>query len=305
MARSYSVYDVFTEERLAGNPLAVVFDGDGLSEEAMQAISREMNSSETCSSASHPIRRIAPPFAFSRRDASCRSPATPRSVLRSRLPSGRTLTTAAISIWFRCSTKGWRPVRCAVRLRQEQASFAEFDLPRKSQRIALPLDTGRHRQGARPEDQRDRLRENHVPSIWSAGVPFLLVPVHDVGVAERLDFESPAMGEDRALRGRRARLRLHLLPRAREPYGEVPCPDVPGRDGHCRGPGDGFGRGRTFRRHPPVRPAAGWSSSRHRRAGRGDGPPILHPSCISTSKAATSSNARIGGQAVRVATRNS
>ena len=47
MARSYSVYDVFTDRRLAGNPLAVIFDGDGLGDEAMQAIAREMNLSET------------------------------------------------------------------------------------------------------------------------------------------------------------------------------------------------------------------------------------------------------------------
>lgn len=47
MARSYSVYDVFTDRKLAGNPLAVIFDGDDLSDEAMQAITREINLSET------------------------------------------------------------------------------------------------------------------------------------------------------------------------------------------------------------------------------------------------------------------
>ena len=31
--------------------------------------------------------------------------------------------------------------------------------------------------------------ENHVPAIWSAGVPFLLIPVHDVGAAQRLEFD--------------------------------------------------------------------------------------------------------------------
>ncbi|MGZ2403861.1 PhzF family phenazine biosynthesis protein [Rhizobium ruizarguesonis] len=47
MARSYSVYDVFTDRKLAGNPLAVIFDGGNLSDEAMQAITREINLSET------------------------------------------------------------------------------------------------------------------------------------------------------------------------------------------------------------------------------------------------------------------
>jgi trans-2,3-dihydro-3-hydroxyanthranilate isomerase len=44
--RFYTV-DVFTTTRFEGNPLAVITDGDGLSEDEMQAIAREMNLSET------------------------------------------------------------------------------------------------------------------------------------------------------------------------------------------------------------------------------------------------------------------
>ena len=47
MARNYLLYDVFTNERLAGNPLAVVLDCQGLDTVAMQAIAREFNLSET------------------------------------------------------------------------------------------------------------------------------------------------------------------------------------------------------------------------------------------------------------------
>ena len=53
MARSYGIYDVFTDRKLAGNPLAVIFDGDGLGDAEMLSIAREMNLSETvfvCSS---------------------------------------------------------------------------------------------------------------------------------------------------------------------------------------------------------------------------------------------------------------
>src|SRR5438132_13953592 len=39
--------DVFTERALAGNPLAVVLEADGLSDMQMQAIARETNLSET------------------------------------------------------------------------------------------------------------------------------------------------------------------------------------------------------------------------------------------------------------------
>ena len=45
--RNYLLYDVFTTERLAGNPLAVVLDSKGLDTAAMQAIAREFNLSET------------------------------------------------------------------------------------------------------------------------------------------------------------------------------------------------------------------------------------------------------------------
>jgi trans-2,3-dihydro-3-hydroxyanthranilate isomerase len=39
--------DVFTNKAYAGNPLAVVTDGDGISAQRMQAVAREMNLSET------------------------------------------------------------------------------------------------------------------------------------------------------------------------------------------------------------------------------------------------------------------
>lgn len=48
MARyDYEVYDVFTDRRFAGNPLAVVTDARGLSTADMQTITREFNLSET------------------------------------------------------------------------------------------------------------------------------------------------------------------------------------------------------------------------------------------------------------------
>jgi trans-2,3-dihydro-3-hydroxyanthranilate isomerase len=47
MKRRLYTIDVFTQKRFAGNPLAVVTDGDGLSSTTMQAIAREMNLAET------------------------------------------------------------------------------------------------------------------------------------------------------------------------------------------------------------------------------------------------------------------
>jgi len=47
MKRHFYQLDVFTDKPLAGNPLAVITDGDGLSARHMQAIAREMNLCET------------------------------------------------------------------------------------------------------------------------------------------------------------------------------------------------------------------------------------------------------------------
>lgn len=43
----YEVVDVFTDRAFAGNPLAVVLDAEGLSDQQLQALAREFNLSET------------------------------------------------------------------------------------------------------------------------------------------------------------------------------------------------------------------------------------------------------------------
>ena len=47
MNHRFHTLDVFTTTRFQGNPLAVITDGDGLSNDQMLAIAREMNLSET------------------------------------------------------------------------------------------------------------------------------------------------------------------------------------------------------------------------------------------------------------------
>jgi trans-2,3-dihydro-3-hydroxyanthranilate isomerase len=47
MSRLYVILDVFTDRALAGNPLAVVMDSQGLDDAGMQRIAREFNLSET------------------------------------------------------------------------------------------------------------------------------------------------------------------------------------------------------------------------------------------------------------------
>ena len=188
MARQYAIYDVFTDRKLAGNPLAVIFDGAGLSDEMMQMIAGEMNLSETvfvqpADHASHTARiRI---FTPGRELPFAGHPTVGAAVaLAERAYSGEAANMDLVSVLE--ETIG--PVRCAVRVRPGEASFAEFDLPRLSSRHELPLD----RQGLA-----DALSvkasaigfENHVPMVWSAGVPFLLVPLHDLATIESVEFE--------------------------------------------------------------------------------------------------------------------
>ena len=47
MSRRFYTLDVFTGDALAGNPLAVVVDDEGLDDDRMQAIAGEFNLSET------------------------------------------------------------------------------------------------------------------------------------------------------------------------------------------------------------------------------------------------------------------
>ena len=47
MTLTYETVDVFTDAAFGGNPLAVVFGGEALSTEAMQAITSEFNYAET------------------------------------------------------------------------------------------------------------------------------------------------------------------------------------------------------------------------------------------------------------------
>src|SRR5471032_272125 len=47
MKRTYKVVDVFTDQALRGNPVAVLLDAEGLDTEEMQAIARWTNLAET------------------------------------------------------------------------------------------------------------------------------------------------------------------------------------------------------------------------------------------------------------------
>jgi len=172
---SFCTYDVFTETRFAGNPLAVVFDADGLSDGAMQAIAREFNLAETIfvQAPEHPahsakVRIFTParelPFA-GHPTVGC------AIAIADRRFAGDGDMDALIQLEEQVGL-----VRCAVTRRTRHPAYAEFVTPK----LAEPVGAG-----ASDEILAKGLGlavgdigfGRHRPSLYSAGVVFQLAPV--------------------------------------------------------------------------------------------------------------------------------
>ena len=176
MALKLHTLDVFTERRFGGNPLAVVHDADRLDGKQMQVIARELNLSETVfllkpenPAHSAKVRIFTPgrelPFAG--------HPTVGTAVLladlRSPLVNGERDAIIALE-------EGIGTVRVGVRLRANQAPYAEFDAPK------LPEKTGTLAARDRLADALGLLPreigfENHTPLRIAAGNRFAFIPV--------------------------------------------------------------------------------------------------------------------------------
>ncbi len=171
MSRPYVVYDVFTRHALAGNPLAVVLDAEGLDGPRMQAITRELNLSETVF--------VFAPDAFGH--AARLRIFTPGRELPF---AGHPTVGTAVALMERGQgqagylvlEEGIGPVSCTVERQADGASYASFILPTLSARLHLPLaaDKVAASLGLKAGDIGFG---DHRLSVWSAGVPFLMVPV--------------------------------------------------------------------------------------------------------------------------------
>lgn len=182
----YATYDVFTDTRFAGNPLAIVYDADGLSDAQMQTIAREFNLSET-------IFVRAPEYA--QHEASVRI-FTPTKELPF---AGHPTIGCAIALAERRHTgtddiilvleERVGPVRCGVKLSASGANFAEFTAPKLSAPAgADPTPQAAARAlGLEPSDVGFG---RHMPSLFSAGVPFVMIPVADIATLGRAQLTS-------------------------------------------------------------------------------------------------------------------
>jgi trans-2,3-dihydro-3-hydroxyanthranilate isomerase len=179
MHRRFITLDVFTNRRLAGNPLAVVLDAGGLDLAAMQAIAGEFNLSETVfvlppENAAHRARlRI---FTPKRELPFAGHPTVGTAVLLACLDGGAGARAMVLE-------ENIGPVACRAAPAAGQGE-ASFMLP------ALPQEIG-----APPADAAlaaalglaagDIGFAAFRPCCWSAGVPFTFVPLKSLDAVAR------------------------------------------------------------------------------------------------------------------------
>lgn len=178
MKLDYTLLDVFTTERLSGNPLAVVTRADGLHDDQMQRIAAEFNLSETVF--------VTKPKA-ERHTAAIRI-FTPQVELPF---AGHPTVGTAVVLGLESKATAIRleeqigVITCVIERTDRRTGNARFALPHlpsvagkapDKQRIAPAL-------GIEAEDIGYGM---HQPAVWSAGVIFYLIPVKGPAVLKRI-----------------------------------------------------------------------------------------------------------------------
>ncbi len=198
MELEFYTLDVFTAERFAGNPLAVVMAADDLSTAQMQRVAREFNLSETVfvmapENEAHSARvRIFTPMAEM---PFAGHPTVGTAALLAEL---RAAETGSDSPALMTLEENIGLVRVGVRIVTGRATFAECDAPK------LPVEVGGV---ASPDSLAAALGlipgeigfANHVPTRFDSGPVFTFVPVvsgQAIGkAAASLDHWADAFGE--------------------------------------------------------------------------------------------------------------
>ena len=185
MTRRFQTLDVFTETALAGNPLAVVLDAEGLDDRSMQAIAAEFNLSETV-------------FVLEPRDA-VNSARVRIFTPKRELPfAGHPTVGAAALIAHRRASdllaaqdlrivleEPIGDVVCVARRRKGQALAAYFELPKLPEQLKdKPPSTAEIAAGLGLEPGTS-VSTDIEPSLYSAGAPYLFVPVRSLDAIGR------------------------------------------------------------------------------------------------------------------------
>lgn len=183
--RAYVILDVFTDTPFSGNPLAVVLDGEGLSDAEMQIIAAEFNLSETVfvfppedAGNKAAVRIFTPaaelPFAG--------HPTVGTAVLLAKRQLGEVdqATDCAIALEERIGL-----VRTGVVAKPGRVGHATFTLPQRPEEVA-PAVSRVHIAEALGLQEEDIGFDRHCPGVFSGGVSYSLVPVNSLDAMKRI-----------------------------------------------------------------------------------------------------------------------
>jgi trans-2,3-dihydro-3-hydroxyanthranilate isomerase len=178
MKLSFATLDVFTATRFAGNPLAVVFDADGLDGSTMQAVAREFSHPET-------VFVLKPEVAGSTARARIFTPAMELTF------AGHPTVGTALALALRHRSgndvvleEKIGLVKCSVFPEGTDHGRATFIIP------ALPSEAGAPASreaiaAAIGIAAGDIGFNNHQPSKWALGNTFTFIPVRNIDAVRR------------------------------------------------------------------------------------------------------------------------
>jgi trans-2,3-dihydro-3-hydroxyanthranilate isomerase len=207
---NYVIVDVFAEAALRGNPAAIVFDADGLSDTQMQALGREFNLSETA-------------FILKPRD-----PAHTAHV-RIFTPSNEVPFAGHPNIGSAFALARRRNLTHDDLLFDEKAGLVRLKLQRENGAVVgaslqapqtlstLPGPTPAATAAALSLEETDIVTATHPPITATVGLGFLFVEVTDIAALGRARAHIPAFDFIRASHG--VETGVHLYARSSTPRG--------------------------------------------------------------------------------------
>jgi trans-2,3-dihydro-3-hydroxyanthranilate isomerase len=177
MKRRFQTLDVFTETALAGNPLAVILDAEGLDDARLQAIAAEFNLSETVfvfeprnAINSARVRIFTPkrelPFAG--------HPTVGTAALIAHQRAGDLLAAQDLRIVLE---ERIGDVVCVTRQRKGQKLAAYFELPKLPERLDVEPPSTAEIALSLGLEPADIGFDGHRPTLFTAGAPFLFIPI--------------------------------------------------------------------------------------------------------------------------------
>jgi trans-2,3-dihydro-3-hydroxyanthranilate isomerase len=185
MKRRFQTLDVFTETALAGNPLAVVLDAEGLDSARMLAIAAEFNLSETVFvfEPRNPINSARLRIFTPKRELPFAGhPTVGAAALIAHQRAADLLAAQDLRIVLE---EPIGDVVCVARRRKGQALASYFELPKLPERLPGQAPSTAEIAACLGLEPADIGFDGHEPSLYSAGAPFLFVPIRSLDAIGR------------------------------------------------------------------------------------------------------------------------